>query len=259
MRVLLAVFLLGCAAPAVPRAAQTTAATAPKYRAVHIDTLAPDKFAQFVEARKAWVAEMRRANTSDRRGTFLQVDEQGFYTIRPLGRFGELDGRGEEIARALAPLHEAEERYDRASDESLVFPHASEIWRVDPDLGYAPAAGAVNETSAACGRMIVEEPRPDPGSEKRYEDAWGETKGALAEARYPLTRLTFRSVFGSGRIVSLWLAPSADVLRDAPSVEAAIARVRGEGKAKEMAAATDAAIVRRETHGVVVRADLSSP
>src|SRR5689334_7577580 len=102
MRPVLLLVFLGCAASPAPRATHTTAAPAPRYRVVHIDTLAPEKAASFVDARKAWVAELVRAKTSDGRGTFLQVDERSFYTIRPLARFGELDTRGEEIERALA-------------------------------------------------------------------------------------------------------------------------------------------------------------
>jgi hypothetical protein len=107
--------------------------------------------------------------------------------------------------------------------------------------------------------MEVEEPRPDPASEARYDAAWREMVGALAEAHYPLTRLTFRSVFGGGRIVTLWLARSPEALRDAPPVNAAVSRARGESRAKDLDAAIEASIVRREAHTVVVRADLSSP
>jgi hypothetical protein len=259
MRALPLVFLLGCAAAPAPRAPESTAATLPKYRVVHVDTLDPEKAASFMEARKDWVAELRRAGTSDRRGTFLEVDGRSFYTVRPLERFGDLDGRGAEIARALEKLKEAQKRYDDKSDAALVYPHRNEIWRVDDDLGYAPATGALNETTAACGRMIIEEPRADPVSEKRYEDAWAETRRALVEARYPLTRVTFGSVFGAGKLVSLWLAPSPEALRNAETVDAAVARVRGEARAKELAEATQGALVGHETHEVVRRADLTSP
>src|SRR5690349_11759579 len=86
-----AVLSLAACAPS-PKSAPR-AAEAPRYRTVHIDTLAPEKAAQFEAARREWVEELRRAHASDLRGLFLQVDRDRFYTIRPFATFASLDTR----------------------------------------------------------------------------------------------------------------------------------------------------------------------
>lgn len=227
---------------------------------MHIDTLAPDRAAQFMDARRAWLDAVKKAGGVDRRGTFLQVDADRFYSVRPLARFAELDGRNDEFGRDLAPVPKsAGDAYDAASDTALVFPHTSEIWRLDGDLAYVPPTGALDETTAACGRLVLEEPRPDPASEERYDKAWAETKGALATAKYPLARVTYRSAFGAGRLVTFWLARSKEVLDSAPSIESAIAGVLGKERSVALLREIDASVVRHEEHAVTRRADLSSP
>jgi hypothetical protein len=267
-RALFAAVLAACApasspprsVPAGVTSAPAAASTAPRYRTVHIDTLSPERAAQFVDARHAWLAAVTKAGGVDRRGSYLQVDGDRFFSMRPLARFAELDARGAEYERDLAPVPKsAGEAYDTASDTALVFPHASEIWRVDDDLAYVPPAGPLDETTACCGRLIVEEARPDPASQERYEKAWAETKAGLAAAKYPLARVTYRSAFGAGRLVTFWFARSNEELAAAPTVEAAIARALGSEKADALKRATEASVVRREEHAVTRRADLSSP
>jgi hypothetical protein len=231
---------------------------------VHIDTLSADKAAQFEGARRAWVDDLHRAQTTDGRGLFLQVDARAgqparFYTLRPFARMADLDTRREAVAKALASVpKEAQKRYDRLSDESLVFPHASEIWEVDVDLAYAPQEGGLGEETAACARMLVEDVRPDPTSEDRYSKSWTDVKSALTEAHYPLTRLSFRCVYGNGHLVTLWLARSRQELDLAPTAEETVARVRGEARASELVSAVSASVERREAQIVTFRRDLSS-
>ena len=232
----------------------------PRYRVVHIDTLAPEKATQFEAARRAFVVELRRTGASDLRGRFFQVVGVGFLTLRTLARFGELDERGPAVARAMQGVPaEARERYDRLSDEALVFPHASEVWVVDEDLGYAPAGAALTETSAGAARLVIEETRPDTASEERYGAVWEEIKRALGKTRYPLARIAYRSVYGGGRLVTMWLAGSPGELAAAPTVEAALTGELGAARCAELLAAWDACVLRREMHELVPRPDLSSP
>src|SRR2546423_755497 len=115
------VILAGCGG--APRPSPSPADGSSEYRAVHIDTLAPDKVAQFVDARRAWVAELARAGASDGRGVFVQVGDHQMYTIRSFMRFADFDTRGDAIDRSLAKVPKAAgDAYDRASDTSLVFP-----------------------------------------------------------------------------------------------------------------------------------------
>jgi hypothetical protein len=245
--------LVGCASRPSPPAEAPA-----EYRSVHIDTIAPPMFAQFEGARREWLGELTRAGATDGRGIFLQIGDDRFYTVRSFARFGDFDTRGEAVERSLAAVPKAAgERYDHLADTALVFPHTSEIWRFDAELSYAPASGALTERTAACGRLLLEDAMPDPAAETRYSNATIEINRALGEARYPLTRATFRTVYGAGHLVTLWLARSREELDAAPSVEAAVARVRSPTRAAELTAACDASIVHRTTDSMVVRHDLS--
>jgi hypothetical protein len=159
MRALAFVIFAACAgAPTVP-----AAPAAPHYRTVHIDTLAPDKAAQFEGARRAWVAELHSHGASDQRGRFFEVVGVGFLTIRPFSKFADLDARGASRKAALANVPaDALARYDKLSDESLAFPHASEVWEPDTDFAF----GSLDETTAGAIEMIVEDVRPDTASER---------------------------------------------------------------------------------------------
>jgi hypothetical protein len=261
----LALLVPACAArtasPAAPRASPPAAPPEKDdYVAVHIDTVAPEHFAQFVDARREWLAQLREHHATDGRGVFLQVGDGAFYTVRHFSAFADFDTRGEAIDKSLAAMpKEAGERYDRLADTSLVYPHTSEVWAREPDLAYAPAwaAGGIDERSAWGGRLVVEDVRADPASEKAYSDATTAIDVALKEAQYPLTRVTYRTVFGAGHVFTLWLAPSREAFDAAPSVADAVAKVRGSAGAAALAAAIDGAIAHRETSTVVVRHDMT--
>jgi hypothetical protein len=269
MRVLtLSFFALLCGCVRPPAVCTTTVAssvrTAPAddpptdYVAVHIDTVAPQFFARFVDARHEWLSQLRKYGASDGRGAFLQVGDGSFYTVRHFAKFGDFDTRADAIAKSLLALpKEAGERYDQGADTSLVFPHTSEVWSREADLGYAPPGGALDERSAYGGRLVIEDVRPDPASSKTYSDATTAVVAALAEARYPLTRITYRTTFGAGHVFTLWLAPSKEVLDAAGSVEDAVAKVRGAARAAELGAAIDGAVVQRTTAAIVARHDMT--
>jgi hypothetical protein len=253
---------LSCAAatPATVQPALAPTEGAGPYRSVHIDTLTPGTLPRFEQGRRAWVEELRRANVTDGRGVFLQVDGTRFYNLRPFATFASFDTRVDAINAALARVpKEAAEQYDKASDESLVFPHTSEIWKLDDDLSFTPASGGLTEAMAAVGTLVLDDVRPDPASEERYWGARGEINKALAEARYPLTLRSFRCVYGAGHLATLVLAPSREALEAAPALADAVARARGRARADELVAAVASSIVHTESHAVVVRHDLTWP
>ena len=236
--------------PTTPRAAYVT---------VHVDTLAPEHRAEFEAARREWVALLRGAHATDLRGTFYEVADVGFMTMRPLAKFADLDARGAERKRAVAAVPaEAMQRYDTRSDAVLAFPHHSEIWERDDDLAYAPPAGALDERTAGAIEMIVEDIKADSASESEYEATWREIRAALEAAHYPLTRITYETVFGSGRVVTLWLAPSPAALATT-SVEAALRTQLGDEKSAALLERYNAVVLHREQHQVIRRDDLSSP
>jgi hypothetical protein len=236
----------------------TSSAPEPQYRAVHIDTIQPGKFAQFEAARREWVAELLRDRATDGRGLFVQVGDSRFFTIRTFSRFGDFDTRGAAIERSLSAVPKAAaERYDELSDTALAFPHTSEVWSLEPELSYALEGGALTERAGTCGRVEVEDVQADIDSEKRYEDAVKEINGSLRAARYPLTRLTFATRFGAGHVYTFWLARSPAELAAAPDVLTAVATVNGVARASELAASQKASVVHAESWPIVVRHDLT--
>ena len=103
---------------------------------------------------------------------------------------------------------------------------------------------------------MIEDVRPDPESEERYQRATIEMNRALADARYPLTRVTFATMYG--------VRARHDV------VARAIARRAGRGAQREsvvegarrgarrsLTAACDASVVHRAIEPVIVRHDLT--
>lgn len=231
----------------------------PSYYTVHVDYVRAGKWAQFEQARTEWATILERHKTSDERGTFLQLDDKAFLTLRGFESFAELDQRGASRAKALAAVpQEARERYDRLSEETLIPPHRSEIWIHLDDLDYRAPGPALTPTTAGVGRVVVEElwPTPDAGGEK-YSEAWRALREALEKAHYPLTRVTFHSFFGSGRLITFWLASAASELEAAPSVEDAAAQVLGKAEAESLLAKIKACVAHTEEHAVRLRGDLS--
>ncbi|HTJ47333.1 MAG TPA: hypothetical protein VL463_34780 [Kofleriaceae bacterium] len=224
------------------------------YAAVHIDVLAKDKVEQFVGARKAWVAAMDASGANDGRGVFLFVGDHVMINVRRFSTWASFDTRGDAIDASLARVPKAaSEAYDKGSDDSLVWPHASEVWELDKDL----SIGTLDEASADAGTIVWDDVKPDPADEDRYWKAVGEENAALAKAGYPLTRLGFRTRFGAGHVITLWLAASEAARDGAPSVEAAVASVVGEARAKALEADIAASIVHRDAQPFAVRHDLT--
>ena len=255
----LAVAAVGVVACAPTAVAPTIPARASRFT-VHIDTLAPDKAAQFEAARRDWVGVLRAHRATDLRGRFYEVKGIGFLTLRPFANFADLDRRGPERKQALAAVPPDKlAAYDRDSDSALAYPHASEIWELDEDLAYAPEIGALDLTTAGYMRMIVEEMKPDTASEAAYQAAWTATRQALVAAKYPLTRVTLRSVYGAGRTITCWLARSPDELAAAPAVGTVVVDKLGEAKAAEIDAAMRETVIHADVREVIPRPDLASP
>jgi hypothetical protein len=243
-------------ASSTPKA--TKDAKGPKWRTIHFDHVDPEKRPQFENARHEWLRALTAAGLSDERGIFLQVGPSTFVTMHAFADFSELDQL--QKARRVAPgqLKEAGARYDRDSDDALVPPHHSEVWSTADYLDYRPAEGALDERSFETGYMLVEEVYPGPRGEPYY-NAWDEVRPALEKARYPLTRVSFSSSYGSGRVVSLWLSKGRAELAAAPSVSDAIASVLGKEKATAIVEQQQRGLVSTARHELVRRRDLDSP
>jgi hypothetical protein len=217
----------------------------PLRRRVHVDHLDAKKVEQYVRARRAWVASVASRRAVDPwGGTFLQVGGSTFLTVRAFDTFAELD-----VKPAPGALDaKAQAAYNRDSDDALVPPHHSELWvrDADGDLGEHELAGV--------GRIVFEQRALDTTAS---DEAWAEIRGVLT-AKYPLRRLAFFSQYGSGRSVTLWLAPDEATWKRAPTVDQVLVEKLGKAKAAELLARWRGATTAREELELVVRADLSN-
>lgn len=224
--------------------ASTAFAEAPRRR-VHIDNLDPAKIGQFEQARKDWVAWIAAHHVADPwGGTFLQVGDSTFLTLQSFTTWAELDAKPPDT---LDP--KARKLYHERSDDALVPPHHNEIWVRQPALDYA----ATNDP-AGSGTITYELVKFDD----TYEKAWAEIQKELVAAKYPVSRMTFFDQYGSGKLVSLWLAPTKAAFSAAPTIDQVLEKRLGKAKAAALLARWRGAVVTRETQDLIVRADLSN-
>ena len=204
------------------------------YRWVHIDNVDTTKAATFEDARTGWLRVLRKKDgwLDDGRALFWHARAgavQTFFTFYPFRRFADLDARRETVGRTNEIAgRAATDAYD-LGDAALVAPHHSEIWRRDPDQDVAaPAVAALTELTAAAGRLDFLQ--PDIQKEGRLERLWKTVRETLEARNYPLACRTFRSVFGTGEIVRLWLAPDAATMASAPSISSVLEKALGEAR-----------------------------
>jgi hypothetical protein len=214
----------------------------PLRRKVHVDHLDATKVTQYETARKDWVAWINDHHVADPwGGTFLQVGGTTFLTVRSFTTWAELD------AKSSAKLDaKAQAAYNDRSDASLVPPHHNEIWVRDPDLDLG-----ANDV-AGYGRITFDEVKLDDDGK-----AWAEIKTELVAAKYPIARIGFFSQFGSGRQVSLWLAPTKAAYTAAPTIDQVLEKRLGKDRATALLAKWRGEIVQHDEQELVVRADLS--
>lgn len=238
--------------------APTTRPEPPRYVAVHVDHLQPGGLRPFVDARRRWLDVLSQHELSDGRGLFLQAGDSGFLSLRPLATLADLDRQGAAMEEALRGIDAVDRRnYDGASDALLVPPHRNEIWRFDADLSY-PVTDPIDAIRhAAWGKMTEEEIDPSPGGEG-YGVAWREVSAALSAGSYPLVRVAFWSRYGSGHLVTFWLARSQREFLDTAPVETAVAAVRGQDVADAVFRRLQKAVLASDSIDVIPRPDLSS-
>jgi hypothetical protein len=212
----------------------------------------------FVKARAIWLESLTKRGTTDGRGALIQTGDSGFLSLSPTRSIGDLD-RLDGAARAALSVVDPRDRaaYDEATAALLVPPHRSEVWRFDPSLSYAVTDPFATLSSAAWGKMTVEEIDPTLAGHA-YADAWQQVREALASREYPLARVSFWSVYGTGDLVSFWLARSQSAFLKAPQPEVVVADALGADRAAELFAKMRAAVVASDAVDVIPRPDLSS-
>jgi hypothetical protein len=243
-----ALALVGCAT--------TQAPTGPARLSVHIDTLDPALFQHFVDARLKWLAYLRPRGASDLRGTYLQVGDHTLYSVYYFHRWEDLARHGREAERRLRQIPDSVGKEYDSADSALIFPHTSELWTERKELEFgSPSPTALINAEAA--ELVIESVKPTMADQ--YWDTWPAIKTALEQVKYPLMRVTYLANYGSGRMMSFWLAPSEAVLKAAPPLAQAVAVAVGEGRASELLKKWRECVIATETHPVTVRHDMASP
>jgi hypothetical protein len=223
-------------------------------RRVHVDNVDPAKVPQYEQARRAWLAWIVEHKAVDPwGGLFLQVGKATFLTVRPFTRYADLDP----VPASVQIDGQVQARYNEGSDAALVPPHRNEIWLRQPELDYQPAR-PVSE-SGGVGRIVFEEARMASRGPDEYFEAWKVVRAELTGANYPVARIAFLSQFGTGRHVSLWIAPTAEAFARTPPIEQVLAGRLGSRAAKALLARWRGAVLEREEHEVVARRDLTNP
>ena len=232
-------------------AAGCATTTPPPVRlAVHVDTIDPSRLAQYESARVRWVAALRARHESDRRGLYLKIGTHTYYSVVTFGRWRELDEIGAQRRKTTARMGAAADEYGRLCDETLVYPHTSEIWSEEPALSYLPTGRRLTDAV----ELVIEDIKPTAD----YEAAWKPIAAALAQARYPVERRSYFSAYGSGRVLSFWLAPSRAVLEAAPTLPQALASVVGAERAEALLAAWRACVLGTEQLAVEPKPEMTS-
>ena len=217
---------------------------------VHVDTIDPGKLQQFENARAHFVALLRDQHKTDRRGLYLKIGTNTYYSVVTFGRWRELDAIGAERKKTNAQMGAAATEYDRLCDETLAFPHASEIWSEEPALSYLPTGRRLTDAV----EVVIEDVKPTAD----YEAAWKPIAAALAQAGYPVERRSYFSSYGTGRVLSFWLAPSRAVRDTAPTVAQALERVLGLERATALIDAWRACVLSSHTFDVEPKPEMTS-
>lgn len=247
-----AALLGGCASTSGSAAMEPVPFHEARLRAVHLDALDPARHQEFVAARQEWLAALAaEGRPPDGRGLFLELSDHRIWSLRPLRSMADLERRREpEDGERLKP---ARRRYDERSDAALLPPHQNEIWAREPDLDFPGADPSLDEVSAGASRVVVEQILPSPPHGDDYEAAWAEVKAALQARRYPLRRISYWSRYGSGKLITLWLAHSEEELKATPPPEELVSGAVLEKWRSALASSeTVTARHRRDLSGVVV-------
>ncbi|MBZ5638620.1 MAG: hypothetical protein LAO51_07670 [Acidobacteriia bacterium] len=209
-------------------------------RWIHVDTVPSEKVSVFESARVEWLRELNAhaPPLADGRALFWSADRGAvttYFTFYPFAKWSDLTARGAMIEATNAAVgKDALSRYDDRSDAALVPPHRSEIWVVRPDFAFeADPSRPLDETTAAAAWVEFQHDRFDEYD--RMTATWKTVTDALRQQHFPLTCRTFRSSYGSGDLVRLWLASDEVALRSAPTLERAVRRALGRGAGKTLA------------------------
>jgi hypothetical protein len=233
-------------------------------RWVHIDNVDPAKAELFENSRRTWLAALTRdgQKLGDGRPLFWHARSgkvQTYFTLYPFNKWAEMDARGEMITQTNATVGEqAVTTYD-LGDAALVPPHCSQIWRRAEAADIAWAGNdSLTEVSAPVGRLEIHQ--VDWWHWSEFEKLWAEIKAALVAQRYPLACRAYTNAYGDnqGEYILLWLAPDAPAYREAPTLQAALARALGEQKCRETLASLEAYFPRQTAYEVERRLDLSN-
>jgi hypothetical protein len=210
-----------------------------------VDHVDPAKVTRFEEARRELLGVYASLGLREGTTTMIETKDEEerpmFLSIRPFGAYAEIDKLNDAAAARAAAIGKELDRLDAMTHATLVPPHANEIWVLESDLSRR-APGGPDETDAVAARLQEDEVAPTSMDE--YEAASKGVVGVLARTASPLTRLTFSSSYGTGKIETLWLARRATDLDALSSGE--LAASIEKARALTLHSTTRIAFVRRE-------------
>jgi hypothetical protein len=180
-----------------------------------VDNVDPEKAPLFVNARRSWLATLRRDDglLGDGRPLFWHARSskagETFFSFYPFRTWTDLDARGQMATETVKEVGEDALRAYDSGDEALVSPHYSQIWSrvAEYDIAWS-ATDSLTELSAMAGRLEVHS--VDITRWDVFEQSWKQVADALVTAEYPLACRAFRSTYGKGEyIVCGWRRSAA--------------------------------------------------
>lgn len=221
---------------------------------VHLDHMRREHMKQYADARAEWVRFTSRRRLPDPwGGTVLEIEGQGFYTLRPFGRASDLATSKPQMP-ADAEYAAAVQRYNERSDGVLIFPHTNQVWSRHAELYFLPKQNAPLLSGKCSGTLTFDSVEPLLVDD--YHAAWAKIHEALARIDHPATHAVFSMRYGDGRMVSIWIGSSAEAFRRL-SLNTALVDGASAMEAAQWLGTLRKATRASETHAITCRPDLS--
>ena len=233
-------------------------------RWVHIDNVDPQKVQLFENARRGWLATLRRGDTllGDGRPLFWCARSKTkltYFTLYPFRKWADLDARSEMATQTNEAVGDSAVKTYDTGDAALVPPHGSQIWRRQSDSDIAwPGTDSLSELTAGVGRMEIR--LSDFWHWRELDSVWTGIQAALVKSQYPLACRVYGNSFGDGQgeTILLWLAADSAQYRNAPSIQTALEKGLGKKKSAELLASLDKYFPLKESYEMEKRLDLSN-
>jgi hypothetical protein len=233
-------------------------------RWIHVDNVDSALAPLFENARKGWLAALRKGDhlLGDGRPLFWNAHHgkvQTYFTFYPFGKWADMDSRADMATRTDKIVGDSTVNAYDIGDSALVPPHYSEMWR---RLGsfdiVSSASDSLTDLTGNVGRLEFHQ--MDENKWDEFTKAWKEVKAALVAAKYPLTCRVYSNMYGNsgGQFVVFWLALDTPAYHAAPPVNKILTRQLGEEKGPALIATLEKIFPVTQFYEVERRPDLSN-